>query len=558
MNKATFPTNPIAPRRHLGGRRRRGWRDLAYASAPYQWLLGHRPPYQLLFTPPDLWTGNASRGHAMLAAGQIFTPARADAEQLPPGAEPHGFTWLRDLRANGTEAGRRRGRELIRDWIVNFGRYDAAAWRSDRLAERLVQWLTQFDYFVRTADNAFRDLFFASLDRQAQHLFRTVRRTPPGAMRLSASKGLIYAGLCLPDGEARYVRGIELFDGELQQRVFADGFGRERSPARQLDLLRHTLDVRATLAAAHRPMPVLIQNAIDNGAPALRTVLHPDGGLALFNDTDESDAAAIERLLAHADERIGDSGDAIAPFSGGFHRLQAGTSVVIADLAAPPAAGLNGGAHAGTLAFELSVGGTRLIVNCGAYAGEHARWREMPRTTAAHSTLTVADTNSTEILSSGDLGAGVQSVAVKRNDKGGDLWLEAEHDGYGPRFGLLHRRRLFLAHDGSDLRGEDMLLRTGQGKRTAENFAVRFHLHPDVAVALEDGPRNRPVPARLHLPDGSQWSFRAAGDALTTVDDSIYLGRQGAARPCRQIVLSGAPGAGATAAVVKWAFKREI
>ncbi|MGE0734886.1 MAG: heparinase II/III family protein [Alphaproteobacteria bacterium] len=549
MNKATFPANPI-----VGRRQRRGWRDLAYGSAPYQWLLGRRPPYQLLFTPPDLWPGDSARGYAVLAAGTIFTPDRAEPHDLPPGIEPHGFAWLRDLRANGTEAARRRGRELIRDWIVNFGRYDSVAWRPDLVAERIVQWLTQYDYFVRTADNGFRDLYFASIDRQAEHLFRVVRRTEPGAMRLAASKGLIYAGLCLPEGEVRYVRGIELFDGELQQRVFADGFVRERSPTRQADLLRHTLDVRATLAAAHRPMPVLVQNAIDRGAPALRTVLHPDGGLALFNGGDEIDAAAIARLLTLADE----PGAAAAPFSGGFHRLNAGPTTLIADLAAPATESLSTGAHAGTLSFEMSVGRTRVIVNCGAFGGAHPRWREMSRTTAAHSTLTLADTNSSEILPTGPLGDGVRSVAAKRSDQGGDLWLEAEHDGYVQRFGLAHRRRLFLSSGGDDLRGEDALLRVNQGRRTAESFAVRFHLHPDISVDLEDGPRNRPAAAKLSLPDGSIWSFRAVGDALTALDASIYLGAPGAPRACRQLVLTGVPGPRDDAAVVKWAFKREL
>ena len=89
----------------------------------------------------------------------------------------------------------------------------------------------------------------------------------------------------------------------------------------------------------------------------------------------------------------------------GFHRLQAGRTLVIADAGAPPplraqdsASGLPRGAdrfaHAGTLSFEMSVGRDRLIVNCGAAPAAEADWRDALRATAAHSTLVLADTNS--------------------------------------------------------------------------------------------------------------------------------------------------------------------
>ena len=47
----------------------------------------------------------------------------------------------------------------------------------------------------------------------------------------------------------------------------------------------------------------------------------------------------------------------------------------------------------GACAFELSSGGDRIIVNCGAGGLTHQTWNWALRATAAHSTLTVADTN---------------------------------------------------------------------------------------------------------------------------------------------------------------------
>ena len=55
---------------------------------------------------------------------------------------------------------------------------------------------------------------------------------------------------------------------------------------------------------------------------------------------------------------------------------------------------------------------------------------EALRTTAAHSTLVLADTNSTSILPDGSLGKGVEDVAIERSEDNDSSRLEASHDGY--------------------------------------------------------------------------------------------------------------------------------
>ena len=77
-------------------------------------------------------------------------------------------------------------------------------------------------------------------------------------------------------------------------------------------------------------------------------------------------------------------------------------------------------ARASTLAFELRDGAQRLVVNCG---GPGPLPTDLPdelvqalRTTAAHTTLVLADTNSTAILADGSLGKGVEDVAIDRSE----------------------------------------------------------------------------------------------------------------------------------------------
>src|SRR5690606_6230688 len=103
------------------------------------------------------------------------------------------------------------------------------------------------------------------------------------------------------------------------------------------------------------------------------------------------------------------------------------------------------------------------------------------RATAAHSTLALGDANSTAVLINGKLGSGVNEVEVDRrlvgDGKSAATRIEASHDGYVSRHGLVHRRILILRDDGSELRGEDLLVPGGKrGKRGKIPYAIRFHL----------------------------------------------------------------------------------
>ncbi len=83
--------------------------------------------------------------------------------------------------------------------------------------------------------------------------------------------------------------------------------------------------------------------------------------------------------------------------------------------------------------------------------------------------------------------------------------LTTSHDGYLPRFGVVHRRVLMAAHDGSRLDGEDTLSPAPgariKGRET--DYALRFHLHPSVKASRLSDARGvmlvLPEPRRLDL-----------------------------------------------------------
>lgn len=504
-------------------------------------LMGQRAT-ALKTTPRDPWPGEQKRGEVILREVDSLAEAlQRRAEVEPPRQEwLHGFSWLRDLRAVGGDEARRQARELVAIWILEHERWSEIPWRPDIVGTRIAAWLGGFDFFAASADDFFRNELLTSLCRQARHLSRTVRQAPAGSGEVAALHGLIAAGTALPDGERRVAQSLRLLKRVIWDQILDDGGHVERSPRIHLEVLRRLIEMRTLLRATDHEVPPILEDAIERMAPMLRFFRHGDGGLALFNDTGAESGGAIDLVLTQSDSRTRRGSS--APDSG-FERLQAGRTVVIADVGAPPPPDLDKHAHAGTLAFEMSVGKERLIVNCGVHGSPTAAWRAVQRSTAAHSTLSVGDTSSSEILPEGGLGRRPASVACSRREEDGSVWIEASHDGYRPLFGVTHKRQLYLGGGGEDFRGADTVAGTAGRK-----FVLRFHLHPRVKASLiQEG-----AAVLLGLPAGGGWRFRAVGGRLGLAE-SVWLGDGGEVKRSEQIVVEGETGPGET--VVKWALQ---
>ncbi|MBL4721609.1 MAG: heparinase II/III family protein, partial [Alphaproteobacteria bacterium] len=465
------------------GRRRlvNRWASFLGAVSP------QKTPTRLTTLPMDPWPGDAATG-AKLARNADSWAVFWDAPDAGPddgalnagSSTPsiHEFAWLRDLRAIGGHDARTCAHTLTRDWLDRFSRYSTAApdgWRADVMGARLVAWFSQFELFFVPASDELRSDLLTALVRQHRHLGWTAAREVEGIARLTAIKGLLYRGLCLPDADAAADTALELLEQELAAQLHDDGGCLERNPIIQAALVRHLTDIRATLKSSDLNVPKFITGALRKAAPMVRMLRHADGKLAHFNGGYESDPSRIDLALAQANIRA--RTPTSAPGSG-YERLSVGKYLVLVDTGAP--ARHNG--HAGAGSFEFSFGRERLVVNCGAAQTTDPAWRRAGRGTSAHSTLSIGDTNSSGIEDSGETDARIAAVTSERDESVGAIWLAVTHDGYAKPYGKLHQRRLYLSASGEDLRGEDILspapntINPGSDDGSGPIFTIRFHL----------------------------------------------------------------------------------
>lgn len=534
------------------GRTARTGREIWYRSRLYHRLLrrqkptSDRRPLALRTTEGTAALGTAVVDGRLPLAGKDLPFGTLPWSVPPPGpaaaAAMHGFGWLLDLKALGTEAARGRAQDLIRGWIRAHPRWHEQAWRPGILGRRLTAWLAAYDFVLAGEDEAFRDSFDSSLAMQAHHLVRDAPHEAGTAEAFAAVNGLVAASLCLGIGESN--AAVDLLEREVDRQILPDGCHVQRNPALHLAVLRDVIAIRGMLMEADLGVPLFVEGVIERMVGMLRFFRLGDGGLALFNGGKEEDVYRIDATLAEAGVKELPPASAL---SGRFERVAAGSLVMLVDVGVPPPAGADRGAHAGPGAIEISVGRDRLIVNCGGYAGDDPRWQLAMRSTAAHSAAMIDDVNAIALDERGGFRHGRLRIGTVRREAEGAAWIEVDHDGYGPRFSSLCRRRLYIDALGEDLRGEEVC----EGRGGAQ-LVVRFHLHPRVDAQLEGG-SGEDTAVRLSLPGGAVYRFFSVGGTLA-IDDSVYLGRSDIPERTRQIVLT-APFAG-SATRIKWALRR--
>lgn len=521
----------------------------------FRWRFSGFTPERILIAPPDLRVADPQlaqefyHGRYALAGRLVETGGISPFAIEPPTdaweAALHSFGWLRNMRAAGTELAMVNARALVEDWIRMHGkRIEGIAWSPETTAQRIIAWLQHSNIILATSDLTTYRKFMRSLAMQVRYLRTMTGVMDDGEDKLRARIALAFASLALPVSQSMARSARRHLEYELNRQILADGGHISRNPVSVLELLADLLPLRQTYSNGNETPPRALIETVERMLPALRFFRHQDGSLALFNGVGPTLPERLISVLRH-DETDG-APLTHAPHSG-YERLCMGSTTIIADTGLPPPVTASRDAHAGCLAFEMSSGRQRYIVNSGVDHFGPPEFRPLGRTTAAHSTATINDTSSCRFSLNSSISsvlgtpiiAGPTSVRRERLEGMGEQGFVASHDGYVRLFGYTHERQMVLSHNGSLIEGVDRFIkshlkttRSGKNKQHSDLVTVRFHIHPQVYIRMdEDGV------IHLTADHDDSWAFSCV-DVMPQLEDSIFFaGFRGPVRS-RQIVLT--------------------
>jgi uncharacterized heparinase superfamily protein len=370
--------------------------------------------------------------------------------------------------------------DLIAQWIADNPRGHGTGWEPYPTSLRIVNWVKS-----AMADRPLDPDALASLAAQARWLKTRIEWHLMGNHLIANAKALVFSGLFFSGPEARtwLEAGMRLLRRELAEQIMIDGGHFERSPMYHALILEDVLDLLNLSVARDDPLMAEVSSkwrAIAGRMLGwLEAVTHPDGEISFFNDAAFGIAPQFAELADYA-HRLGVTSSKVGVRTKvlgetGYIRVEQGPAVALLDVGPVGPDYQPGHAHADTLSFELSLFGSRVLVNSGTSLYEVGGERSRQRGTAAHNTVVVDDQDSSEVWSAFRVGRRAKPFDLSVREMDGTVEVACAHDGYRRLRGdVVHRRQWQLSDSGLEI-GDTL---TGRYRKAQAIFL----LHPSVRV----------------------------------------------------------------------------
>jgi uncharacterized heparinase superfamily protein len=296
--------------------------------------------------------------------------------------------------------------------------------------------------------------------------------------------------------------------------MLSDGMHFERSPMYHA---RVTFLLLLLYASGHEEIQALVRPFLSRALEVLQMVCHPDGQIALFNDSAfgiSNDAVELldwGRALGVYPVANYPAGPWSLP-AAGYYGCQSATGFfVICDAGPIGPDYIPGHAHGDIFSFELSCRNHRIIVDSGVFDYVASEMRRYCRSTPAHNTVTLEDQDQCEFWQAFRVARRGRPHQVNWDAVSTGFRLSGWHDGYRRLRGNPSHCREFAWHEDGVLMVRDEI------RSAASTLAIaRIHLHPDCKIV-----RATEREVELSTPEGP-FTVRFSGAGILRTEESWY------------------------------------
>tara|TARA_Y100001936_G_C15997155_1_gene625748 strand:- start:196 stop:1320 length:1125 start_codon:yes stop_codon:yes gene_type:complete len=259
----------------------------------------------------------------------------------------------------------------------------------------------------------------------------------------------------------------------------------------------------------------------------LNEYFHQDGSIALFNGSNNNYTKIIKYSLNKDEHLVSRS---FSNIKNGIAFYADKSKKIFFDVVQPNKNKISKDLSAGTLSFEYSCLGEKIITNCGA-SESFGKNPEYLRYSAAHSTVIIQNTNISEIKENNPHIRFPQLVSYASSKLGDDKILEGSHNGYVKKYNKIIKRRLIIPNNENKIYGEDTII-TISNLMEKVIYHIRFHLVDGITFNFTNNKKNIILRTKLN----NMWLFKC--DSELGVEDSILVDNN-VTLPTKQIVIKG-------------------
>jgi len=395
----------------------------------------------------------------------------------------HYFEWIWALPWE-------KAREAVEDWI-SFHPPDpkSPGWAPYPITLRLQNWTLYFfgqEKHRLDQSGDFRKKLEQSILKQGAFLRRNTEYHLLGNHYLANGVTLSLLGSIFKGAEASKWRksGLRILRRQLPEQILPDGTHFELSPMYQSHIAYQLL----LLADYGIPeVSTMAQKALAAILPSLACLTHPDGGIALLNDSAQGIYNPPEQLFEIAG-RLGlfprplGPGPWRLPEAGYYGWKDGRGNYLVYDAGKIGPDYIPGHAHGDIFSFELSLDGKRIVIDGGLCQYREGKMRDWCRSTQAHNTVEIEGMDQAEFWGSFRVARRGYPHDISVQSSPRDLTVEGWHDGYQRLAGKpIHWRRISFQEQPLTLKVTDRV-RAGR----LVTAVSRIHFHPEVSLNREE------------------------------------------------------------------------
>ena len=395
----------------------------------------------------------------------------------------HSFFWLFTLDLNSSK---KNVQSVILNWINNNHKYNNLNWGVDILSKRVIAWISNSKITYENSNESYKEKFDSLIQKQINHLINEINRSKWVDDKMIGCAAIILGGLAYNEKDKFLDHGLNLLKKIIKFSFDKEGFPKSRN-IRQLNFyLKYFILIREWLKESQNEIPEYLNEIIFHLGQAYFLIHKNIDETFLFNGNQVSKNSDFENYLKRLGYNFKNENSEV----GGYILLKNKKFALAMDLGSAPDKKFSDNYQSGALSFEIIRNNKKLICNSGYFQNYKHQLNNISKTTACHSTLSIANHSSVQFVKQPDSPSKISNglkVFNKKIISKNNYWsVSASHDGYNKRFGIIHERKIDFLHDAEKFIGVDKIFKKKKFKSV--NFEIRFHLDPESKIMkTQDG-----------------------------------------------------------------------
>ena len=439
----------------------------------------------------------------------------------------HQFNWLLVAKKIGGFNSISLAKKHIFAWEEKKYNYSSLIWNSENVAKRLVNMIYNYDFFASSADAAEKDRIKKMIIKHYCILSLQVSVDRKFLDRsIEIFKSLLLFELV---SNQNYNKTLQNIKKHLFVNLNSNSVHKGMNPSLHAEYINHLIEIKNMCLYFKVPILSEIEFQILNMSAVLKNYFHKDNSIALFNGSNNANIESIVKIVKQAGDikakELNKIKEGIAIFNNN-------NSKIFFDVVKPSNKLIQKTLHSGTLGIEISLGKEKLITNCGSIEKRIGKKPEFLRYSAAHSTITLNNTNITELVEKKSYRRGPQKLYFKSEENIEFMNWVGSHDGYLKNFNKVVKRNIKISKNSWLIEGVDEIISIKNNSKKVI-FNIRFHLTPSCTALLTNNKYSVLIRTKKNN------SFIFTSDCKLTLDDSIYINNGRLIEKTKQIVISG-------------------